>query len=97
MELHIDVLRAIYNGRKSPSRVVYAANLSYDRVTQCITFLEEQKLIRRIDDKKKKYEATKRGIEVLQYFSEIANSLFNNKKGSPDSQGQYIHELPLMR
>ncbi|MCJ7608544.1 winged helix-turn-helix domain-containing protein [Candidatus Bathyarchaeota archaeon] len=45
MELQVEVLHAIYRGRDSPSRIVYAANLSYDRVLKCIRFLEERSLI----------------------------------------------------
>jgi len=81
IELYIDVLRAVYNGRGSPSRIVYAANLSYDRVIRCIDFLEEQGLLQRIEEeKKKRYMATERGKEVIQYFSEVETSLFYKKK-----------------
>ncbi len=72
LELYIDVLRAIYNGRHAPSRVVYAANLSYDRVMNCIDFLLDQGLVNRIDGiKKKRYTVTERGKNVVKYFSEI--------------------------
>jgi predicted transcriptional regulator len=45
LELYLDVLKAIHQGRQAPSRVVYAANLSYDRVINCINFLIDQNLI----------------------------------------------------
>ena len=95
IELHIDVLRAIKNGRKSPTRIVYAANLSYDRVIRCISFLEEQNLVHKIADKKKIYEVTEKGLEVLKYFDEIEDSLFDTKKkASLNTHSQYVHELP---
>jgi predicted transcriptional regulator len=34
IELYVDILHAITNGRESPARIVYAANLSYDRVVK---------------------------------------------------------------
>lgn len=80
IELYVDVLRAIHNGRKSPSRVVYSANLSYDRVTRCIDFLEEQGLVERSEGKKKVYAVTEKGKEVIKYFDEVENSLFFKKK-----------------
>jgi len=80
VELYIDVLRAIYNGRRSPSRIVYTANLSYDRVMRCIDFLEEQGLIQRAEDEKKRYMVTEKGRDVIQYFSEVETALFYKKK-----------------
>ena len=89
IELYIDVLRAIHNGRASPSRVVYAANLSYDRVTRCINFLEEHDLVRRIEGERKRYAVTERGSELIKYFNEVETSLFYNKKTSPNISIHY--------
>ncbi|MFH0897349.1 MAG: winged helix-turn-helix domain-containing protein [Candidatus Bathyarchaeota archaeon] len=80
IELYVDILRAICNGRKSPSRMVYAANLSYDRVIRCVNFLEEQGLVEKIDENKKGYAITERGKAIVQYFEEIETSLFYKKK-----------------
>ncbi len=80
IELYVDVLRAIDNGRRSPSRMVYAANLSYDRVIRCLNFLEEQSLIQRIEGKDKRFTMTERGREVIKYFDEVETSLFYKKK-----------------
>jgi predicted transcriptional regulator len=80
LELNLDVLKAIYNGRQAPSRVVYAANLSYDRVMNCIEFLLEQKLVQRIEDiPKKRYTITERGKNVVNYFSEIEKLMGRTK------------------
>jgi predicted transcriptional regulator len=81
IELYVDVLRAICNGRRSPSRVVYAANLSYDRVIKCIDFLLDQGLVKRVDEEdRKRYVVTERGQEVVRYFDEIESALFYKKK-----------------
>ncbi|MCW4040721.1 MAG: winged helix-turn-helix domain-containing protein, partial [Candidatus Bathyarchaeota archaeon] len=79
-ELNLDVLKAIYNGRQAPSRVVYTANLSYDRVVNCIDFLLEQKLVQRIDGiTKKRYTITDRGKNVVNYFYEIEKLMGRTK------------------
>lgn len=81
IELYVDVLRAIYNGRVSPSRIVYAANLSYDRVVRCLKFLEDQDLVQKVEGiKKKRYRITERGCEVIKYFNEVETYLFHKKK-----------------
>jgi predicted transcriptional regulator len=72
LELYLDVLKAIYHGRRAPSRVVYAANLSYDRVIVCINFLIEHNLVERIEGiTKKRYTITESGKNVVKYFHEI--------------------------
>jgi predicted transcriptional regulator len=80
LELNLDVLKAIYNGRQAPSRVVYAANLSYDRVINCIEFLVKQHLVQRIEGiPKKRYTITDRGKNVVNYFSEIEKLMGRTK------------------
>jgi predicted transcriptional regulator len=81
LELNLDVLKAIYNGRQAPSRVVYAANLSYDRVMNCIEFLVEQHLVQRIAGiSKKRYTITDRGKNVVNYFSEVEKLMGRTKR-----------------
>jgi predicted transcriptional regulator len=72
LELYLDVLKAIHQGRQAPSRVVYAANLSYDRVINCINFLIDHNLVTQINGTtKKRYVTTERGRNVVKYFHEI--------------------------
>lgn len=81
IELYVDILQAIANGRESPTRIVYAANLSYDRVVKCLDFLEEQNLIQRSSDtKKRRYKVVSKGTDVLRYFGEVKTALFYKKK-----------------
>jgi predicted transcriptional regulator len=81
IELYADVMRAIANGRETPARIVYAANLSYDRVVKCLNFLEEQSLVEKLPDpKKKRYAVTDRGMEVIRYFGMVETALFYRKK-----------------
>ena len=81
VELYVDILQALANGRESPTRIVYAANLSYDRVVKCLDFLEEQELIQRGNEfKKRRYKITSKGMDVVRYFGEVQNALFYKKR-----------------
>ena len=81
VELYVDILQAIANGRQSPARVVYAANLSYDRVVKCLEFLEDQGLIQQnADTMKKRFRITSKGMDVVRYFGEVQNALFYKNK-----------------
>jgi predicted transcriptional regulator len=78
VELYVDILQAIANGRESPARIVYAANLSYDRVVKCLDFLEEQSLIQRSSDTdKRRYKVMSKGMDVLRYFGVVQTALHN--------------------
>lgn len=93
MELYIDVLRAINNGRKSPSKIVNYANLSYDRVIKCVNFLEEKTLVKSIDNTRKRYAVTDKGKEVLYYFENIKRNMMLPSKEMPY---QYNRNTPLL-
>ena len=75
LELYLDVLQAIGRGRQSPSKIVYAANISYDRVVRCINFLEKQVLVQRIYSSKRLYTITENGREVLHYFENLNKNM----------------------
>jgi len=85
MELQVEVLHAIYRGRDSPSRIVYAANLSYDRVLKCIRFLEERSLIAKKEGEQgsPRYRVTEKGTEVIGHFTRIRSALASTAKTSP--------------
>lgn len=91
IELYVDILQAITNGRESPARMVCAANLSYDRVVKCLDFLEDQSLIqRRSDTRKRRYKVTPRGMDVMKYFSQVQMVLFNKKNTVTNINIHYI-------
>ena len=98
IELYIDVLQSIANGRESPSRIVYAANLSYDRVIKCLEFLEQQSLIQRVENtKKRRYKVMPKGVEVIRYFNEVHSALFYKKKTFTDINIYYTKEIAFSR
>ncbi|MBS7610531.1 hypothetical protein KEJ19_08295 [Candidatus Bathyarchaeota archaeon] len=77
LELYVDVLRAVVNGTRTPVRIVYAANLSYDRVMRCLEFLEERGLVKKVEENgKKRFFATEAGISVVRYFNEVERAIY---------------------
>ena len=70
LEIYIDVLRSIKNGKHLLTPIMYNANLSYAPLREILDFLIEKELIK---TKKKKrstfYQITPKGLEVLTYFT----------------------------
>jgi predicted transcriptional regulator len=75
LELHLDVLEAIKNGREKPTRIMYEANLSWTALKDILSSLVSQDLVEEIDmtesrDKRtnKVYRVTEKGNHLIRYF-----------------------------
>ncbi len=71
-----DMMRAIQNGGDEgtgPTRILYSANLSHDRLTQYIEELLEKGLIRVVEQNgsSRAYVLTAKGMEFLREFTKI--------------------------
>jgi predicted transcriptional regulator len=73
LEIMLKVLTAIRDGENKPTRIMYAANMSWNPTQQVLAKLVEEGLIR-VTEKpgnkraKKRYELTEKGSNVLRYF-----------------------------
>jgi predicted transcriptional regulator len=75
LELHLDVLEAIKNGKEKPTRIMYEANLSWMSLKDILSSLVSQDLVEEIDvsesrDKRtnKVYRVTEKGNHLIRYF-----------------------------
>ncbi len=73
LEIMLNVLTAVSDGVNKPTRIMYAANMSWNPTKKILEKLvgegflgvTEEPLGRR---SKKRYEITEKGIKVLKYF-----------------------------
>ena len=81
LEIMLKVLKAIRDGETKPTRIMYAANMSWNPTQQVLKKLVGEDLIR-VTEKpgskraKKRYGLTEKGSNVLRYF-EGARALVN--------------------
>jgi predicted transcriptional regulator len=75
LELYLDVLEAVKNGKEKPTRIMYGANLSWTSLNNIVSSLVSQDLVEEIDltesrDKrtKKVYRVTEKGSHLIRYF-----------------------------
>jgi len=73
--MSIDVLRILKNETSSPYHIMYHANLSWQTLQRILRPLESHGLVKEIDvedssgeRKKKCYEITQKGENVVKYF-----------------------------
>jgi len=73
LDIVLIVLGAVRRGMDKPTRIMYAANLSWKPTQKILDNLVEQNLLNVEIEKgkkrmKKRYEITEKGITVLEYF-----------------------------
>ena len=74
LEIYVDIMEEIRNGTVLPTKIMYAANLSWKPLQQILKSLVSQELIEEgmaeDGDKrtKKAYRITEKGQNVLHYF-----------------------------
>ncbi len=72
----VDMMRAIKGEGESgagPTKILYSANLSYDRLTQYLEELTKKKLISEteVDNESRVYHLTTKGRNFLQEFIKV--------------------------
>ena len=75
LEIRLTMLSAIKEGIDKPTRIMYAANLSWKPTQRTLTQLVKQGLINEIEEtdnvkSKKRYEITEKGLAVIKYFDD---------------------------
>ena len=80
MEILIDILKAVAEGKEKPTHIMYRANLSWIRLKKQLKFLLDQELLREITvDSGTIYRITPKGKEVLEYFKKLEGELYNRR------------------
>ena len=80
LEIRLTMLSSIKQGIDKPTRIMYAANLSWKPTQRTLTQLVWQGLINEIEDtnnakSKKRYEITEKGLAVIKYFEDAKKLL----------------------
>lgn len=80
LEIQLNILSSVMNGVDKPTRIMYAANMSWRPVQRNLSYLVEQGLLDRqvnleSSKSKSRYVITEKGIHVLEYFKKAKEIL----------------------
>ncbi len=80
LEIRLNILSAVKDGVDKPTRIMYAANMSWKPVQKILSHLVEQGLLEvRMNTEsrqsKKRYALTDKGANVLDYFEKAKEIL----------------------
>ena len=75
LDIVLSVLSAVRDGADKPTRIMYAANLSWRPTKKIIASLVEQGLLAEFENtaskrSKKMYEVTEKGLNIIRYFKD---------------------------
>jgi predicted transcriptional regulator len=81
MEIQMDILKAVVDGRVKPTHIMYRANLSWIRLQKLLDTLVSQNLLQeKVNQGNTIYEVTRKGKDVLGYYKQIVGELSLKKK-----------------
>jgi len=80
LEIRLNILSAVKDGVDKPTRIMYAANMSWKPVQRILSHLVEQGLLEvrmNVESRqsKKRYVITEKGTNVLDYFDKAREIL----------------------
>jgi predicted transcriptional regulator len=78
LDIVLNVLSAVKGGVDKPTRIMYAANLSWRPIQKILASMVEQGLLEEVTEtgskrSKRRYEITEKGVDVLRYFDNAKN------------------------
>jgi len=73
LEIRLKILAAVKQGVNKPTRIMYAANMSWMPVQKTLSYLVEQGLLAEVVNSesrrsKRHYKITEKGEKILNYF-----------------------------
>jgi predicted transcriptional regulator len=84
MEIYIDILKAVAEGKKKPTHIMYRANLSWTRLKRYIDFLISQDLLQeKTNEGTTVFMLTQKGKDVIGYFKRIEGTLYHSNRTIP--------------
>jgi predicted transcriptional regulator len=80
LEIRLKILAAVKQGVDKPTRIMYAANMSWKPVQLMLSHLVEQGLLLEVIDtgnkqSKRRYQITEKGEKILDYFEKARDIL----------------------
>jgi predicted transcriptional regulator len=76
MRIYVDIMRVIQKegNNAKPTRILYGANLSHDRLTKYLDELKSLGIIEQVADAEERhYRLSQKGIEFLNEFRRLEN------------------------
>ena len=94
-EIYMDIMMALADGHKNPTRLMYTTNLSWAPLQECLKTLITQELVIESDhsSNRKVYSLTHKGSGITSRYREFAKELTPLSSGDGKSEQSDIAML----
>jgi len=77
MEIYVDIMMSLVEGPKSPTRLMYATNLSWAPLQECLSYLMNQGLVQEVKQSlnRRAYVLTEKGKHVVSEYAGLMREL----------------------
>ncbi|RJS92011.1 DUF4364 domain-containing protein [Candidatus Bathyarchaeota archaeon] len=83
-EIYLDILKAVAEGKRKPTHIMYRANLSWTRLKKYLDFLISQGLLQEtVNDSATIFTLTQKGKDVIGYYRRIEGFLYPKRNVIP--------------
>ena len=80
LEMYLDVLETMESGINKPTNIMYKCNLSWVPMQEILDSMIEKNLIAEVErGRKKTYEVTERGRDLLRYLQSMVDVLASRR------------------
>jgi len=96
-EIYMDIMIALVDGPKNPTRLMYTTNLSWAPLQECLKVLSEQGVITEVDQNsnRKTFNLTDKGKEIVNRYKSFVKDLrglSNNSELLKQEHGMTVFE-----
>ncbi len=76
-EIYMDIMMALTDGPKNPTRLMYTTNLSWAPLQECLKTLITQQMVAESENNssRKVYSLTQKGIAIINRYREFTREL----------------------
>jgi len=76
-EIYMDIMMALTDGPKNPTRLMYTTNLSWAPLQECLKTLITQQMVTESENNssRKVYSLTQKGIAIINRYKEFTREL----------------------
>jgi predicted transcriptional regulator len=76
LEMALDVLRAVKEGREKPTHAMFRANTSWTTLKKYLKWLVEKGFVKEMEGRgRKTYRITEKGERILEYFEKMEEEI----------------------
>lgn len=96
-EIYMDIMMALTDGPKNPTRLMYTTNLSWAPLQECLKTLITQRMVTESENNssRKVYSLSQKGVTIVNRYKEFTREL--TELSGTEAQAQQEKDVALLQ